>query len=57
MEKLRDLKYQAYNQLTKAYADMTGTLKDSRFVQDGILTPEEFVAAGDHLTHRCPTWQ
>jgi len=21
------------------------------------LTPEEFVAAGDHLVHHCPTWQ
>lgn len=22
-----------------------------------MLTPEEFVAAGDHLVHQCPTWQ
>lgn len=22
-----------------------------------MLTPEEFVAAGDHLVHKCPTWQ
>ena len=21
-----------------------------------MLTPEEFVAAGDQLVHRCPTW-
>lgn len=21
------------------------------------MTPEEFVAAGDHLVHHCPTWQ
>jgi ubiquitin-like-conjugating enzyme ATG3 len=21
------------------------------------LTPEEFVKAGDHLVHHCPTWQ
>lgn len=22
-----------------------------------MVTPEEFVAAGDHLVHHCPTWQ
>ena len=22
-----------------------------------MLTPEEFVKAGDHLVHHCPTWQ
>ena len=22
----------------------------------GMLTPEEFVLAGDHLVHTCPTW-
>lgn len=24
---------------------------------DGVLTPEEFVIAGDHLTHKCNTWE
>jgi len=23
----------------------------------GVLTPAEFVAAGDQLVYRCPTWQ
>ena len=32
-------------------------LKDSQFAESGVLTPEEFVAAGDHLVHHCPTWQ
>ena len=57
MDKLHDLKYRAYNQITKTVASLTGTLKDSRFIAEGILTPEEFVAAGDHLTHKCNTWQ
>eukprot|EP00578_Thalassiosira_sp_NH16_P003033 CAMPEP_0181140868 /NCGR_PEP_ID=MMETSP1071-20121207/35526_1 /TAXON_ID=35127 /ORGANISM="Thalassiosira sp., Strain NH16" /LENGTH=361 /DNA_ID=CAMNT_0023227833 /DNA_START=20 /DNA_END=1105 /DNA_ORIENTATION=- len=34
----------------------TPTLKSSAFLSRGVLTPEEFVAAGDELTFRCPTW-
>ncbi|PRW39093.1 Autophagy-related 3 [Chlorella sorokiniana] len=28
----------------------------SSFKEDGKLTPEEFVRAGDYLVHTCPTW-
>lgn len=34
----------------------TPVLKQSKFRQTGVLTPEEFVMAGDHLVHQCPTW-
>lgn len=34
----------------------TPTLKESAFLEKGMLTPEEFVAAGDQLVFRCPTW-
>jgi ubiquitin-like-conjugating enzyme ATG3 len=35
---------------------LTPTLKQTAFLTKGILTPEEFVQAGDELVYRCPTW-
>lgn len=32
-------------------------MRDSKFKETGRLTPEEFVAAGDFLTYKFPTWQ
>jgi ubiquitin-like-conjugating enzyme ATG3 len=31
-------------------------LRTSAFVERGVLTPEEFVAAGEELVYKCPTW-
>ena len=36
---------------------MTPVLTQSQFAENGVLTPDEFVAAGDMLVLRCPTWQ
>ena len=35
---------------------LTPTLKKTAFLEKGVLTPDEFVRAGDELVYRCPTW-
>ena len=30
---------------------------DSKFLEQGVLTPSEFVKAGDQLAKACPSWQ
>ncbi|GAX10210.1 ubiquitin-like-conjugating enzyme ATG3 [Fistulifera solaris] len=35
---------------------MAPTLKKTAFLERGVLTPEEFVRAGDELVFRCPAW-
>eukprot|EP01125_Pyxidicula_operculata_P003832 TRINITY_DN1524_c1_g1_i1.p1 TRINITY_DN1524_c1_g1~~TRINITY_DN1524_c1_g1_i1.p1 ORF type:complete len:285 (+),score=73.29 TRINITY_DN1524_c1_g1_i1:14-868(+) len=29
---------------------------ETKFIEEGVLTPEEFVASGDLLVYKCPTW-
>eukprot|EP01138_Halocafeteria_seosinensis_P006189 gb/GECG01006330.1/.p1 GENE.gb/GECG01006330.1/~~gb/GECG01006330.1/.p1 ORF type:complete len:371 (+),score=57.15 gb/GECG01006330.1/:1-1113(+) len=36
---------------------LTPTLKTSQFQERGMLTPQEFVEAGDQLVYICPTWK
>ena len=33
------------------------TPSQSKFIEKGILIPQEFVTAGDQLVHTCPTWE
>ena len=32
------------------------TRTTSAFLEKGVVTPEEFVVAGDYLVAQCPTW-
>lgn len=36
---------------------LTPVLTESSFEDKGLLTPEEFVKAGDLLVYKCPTWR
>ena len=51
------LKYSIYKGATDLIGKYSGPLKDSKFIEKGVLTPEEFIIAGEHLTHKCNTWK
>lgn len=54
MDKIGNFFGDAYRSVAK---NVMGVLKDSKFYSEGVLTPEEFVAAGDFLVQKCPTWK
>jgi len=45
-----------YEKYTEFMNNVRDPLSTSEFIQRGVLTPEEFVIAGDLLTLKCPTW-
>lgn len=49
------------NKISNAYKDTYSKIvsppTESKFAEKGILTPKEFILAGDQLVHMCPTWQ
>ncbi|ELP91087.1 hypothetical protein EIN_268330 [Entamoeba invadens IP1] len=57
MSVLTDLKRKAYETYTKSVDLLKPTLTESQFIEKGVLTPEEFVRAGDFLVDKYRTWQ
>jgi len=51
------VKTQLYEAYMKGVDMVKPTLTESQFIQEGVLTPEEFVAAGDMLVFKCKTWE
>ena len=45
-----------FNKFKNTAEKVMPTLKENNFSKTGILTPDEFVKAGDYLTERYPNW-
>eukprot|EP01126_Amoeba_proteus_P009450 TRINITY_DN1357_c0_g1_i10.p1 TRINITY_DN1357_c0_g1~~TRINITY_DN1357_c0_g1_i10.p1 ORF type:complete len:286 (-),score=64.13 TRINITY_DN1357_c0_g1_i10:220-1077(-) len=51
-----NLKNVVHSTYLKAAENVIETLKESKFLEEGVLTPDEYVSTGDLLVHKCPTW-
>eukprot|EP01132_Coremiostelium_polycephalum_P002298 gene2298-2834_t len=56
MSMLSSLQQSIHKAYVKTVEKVTPTLSTSKFLEEGVLTPDEFVQAGDLLTHKCQTW-
>lgn len=54
VDKIGNIIGENYRYLAKGFMSV---LKESKFYEEGILTPEEFLKAGNYLTQKCPTWK
>lgn len=54
MDKIGHFLGDKYRDIAKGFMTV---LKESKFYEEGVLTPEEFVKAGNYLTSKCPTWK
>mmetsp|Transcript_60237 Transcript_60237/g.143576 ORF Transcript_60237/g.143576 Transcript_60237/m.143576 type:complete len:313 (-) Transcript_60237:90-1028(-) len=57
METFRLNKHRLGDAFRNTVSAVIGTSSESKFVQSGTLTPEEFTDAGNMLTFKFPTWQ
>ncbi|KAI9306445.1 autophagocytosis protein [Cunninghamella echinulata] len=53
---VQDVYNNIYSRFHSVREYLAPILKDSKFKETGCLTPEEFVAAGEFLVYKCPTW-
>ncbi|MCO5595974.1 hypothetical protein L7F22_050026 [Adiantum nelumboides] len=50
------LNHHIYKAFKGAVERVTPPRTVSAFKEKGVLTPDEFVVAGDNLVGKCPTW-
>ena len=50
------VKHSVHTVFKGAAESVMTTRTTSAFVEKGVVTPEEFVVAGDFLVQQCPTW-
>jgi ubiquitin-like-conjugating enzyme ATG3 len=53
---LNSLQQSIHKAYVKTVEKVTPTLATSKYLEEGVLTPDEFVDAGNLLTYKCPTW-
>mmetsp|Transcript_9206 Transcript_9206/g.31813 ORF Transcript_9206/g.31813 Transcript_9206/m.31813 type:complete len:330 (+) Transcript_9206:961-1950(+) len=53
---MHNLRHHVHNVYKSAAETLLPVRSSSAFKEKGVLTPEEFVAAGDFLVGACPTW-
>ncbi|KXZ48496.1 hypothetical protein GPECTOR_27g666 [Gonium pectorale] len=51
-----NIKHTLHTLFKQAVETVAPPLTKSQFDEKRVLTPEEFIAAGDYLVHACPTW-
>jgi len=53
---LTSIQQSIHKAYVKTVEKVTPTLGTSKYLEEGVLTPDEFVEAGNLLTYKCPTW-
>eukprot|EP00441_Pelagodinium_beii_P038950 CAMPEP_0197651648 /NCGR_PEP_ID=MMETSP1338-20131121/33469_1 /TAXON_ID=43686 ORGANISM="Pelagodinium beii, Strain RCC1491" /NCGR_SAMPLE_ID=MMETSP1338 /ASSEMBLY_ACC=CAM_ASM_000754 /LENGTH=280 /DNA_ID=CAMNT_0043226339 /DNA_START=66 /DNA_END=905 /DNA_ORIENTATION=- len=57
MESLSIAKHRMGDAFRHAVSAITTVSSESKFIESGTLTPQEFLEAGEQLTFKFPTWQ